>query len=333
MAGSLTVTTPPVAPPSGADVVAEVVRSGLVESRHHGSVVALNAAGVVVVAIGETETPMYPRSANKPAQAAAMLRNGLPLDGELLALAAASHSGESFHVKGARRILASADLDESLLQNTPGWPLDEIAMVAYARQGLERSSIAADCSGKHAAMLVTCAVNGWPTDTYLSPAHPLQVAIHDTIAELAGEPVAHTGVDGCGAPLFAMSLTGVARIYRALALAEPGTADRSVVDAIQLHPQWTSGTMRDEARLIRSIPGLFAKAGAEGVYAAALDDGRAVAVKIEDGQRRACPVLMATMLKRLGVDHPVLDALARAPVLGGGEPVGEIRTTIAGSIP
>jgi L-asparaginase II len=313
------------------EVVVEVVRSGMVESRHHGSVVALDAAGVITVAIGDIEKPMYPRSANKPAQAAAMLRCGLPLDGELLALAAASHSGESFHLKSVRRILAAADLNESLLRNTPRWPLDEIAMIAYARQGVEPSSIAADCSGKHAAMLVTCTVNGWPTDGYLSADHPLQVAIHDTIAELAGEPVAHTGVDGCGAPLFAVTLVGLAKIYRTLALAEAGSPERRVVEAIQQHPQWTSGTTRDEARLIRSVPRLFAKTGAEGVYAAAFDDGRAVAVKIEDGQHRASGVVMAAMLQRLGVENPVLDDLAHAQVLGGGEPVGEIRPALLGN--
>jgi L-asparaginase II len=307
------------------EVVAEVVRSGMVESRHHGSVVALGPDGTVVLAVGETDTAMYPRSANKPAQAAAMLRCGLPLDGELLALAAASHSGEDFHIMGARRILAAADLDEGLLQNVPGWPLDEIAMLAYARRGLEKSSIAADCSGKHAAMLVTCAVNGWNVGDYLTPEHPLQVAIHDTIEELAGEPVGPAGVDGCGAPLFAMTLTGLARTFRALALGPPVSAERQIVEAIRAHPQWTSGTLRDEARLIRSVPNLFAKAGAEGVYAAALDDGRAVAVKIADGSPRARPVVMAAALRRLGVDYPVLDDLTHPAVLGGGQPVGEIR--------
>ncbi|HET6755238.1 MAG TPA: asparaginase [Jiangellaceae bacterium] len=307
------------------EVVAEVVRSGMVESRHHGSVVALGPDGTVVLAVGETDTAMYPRSANKPAQAAAMLRCGLPLDGELLALAAASHSGEDFHIMGARRILAAADLDEGLLQNVHGWPLDEIAMLAYARRGLEKSSIAADCSGKHAAMLVTCAVNGWNVGDYLTPEHPLQVAIHDTIEELAGEPVGPPGVDGCGAPLFAMTLTGLARTFRALALGPPDSAERQIVEAIRAHPQWTSGTLRDEARLIRSVPNLFAKAGAEGVYAAALDDGRAVAVKIADGSPRARPVVMAAALRRLGVDYPVLDDLTHPAVLGGGQPVGEIR--------
>jgi L-asparaginase II len=297
----------------------------MVESWHHGSVVALGTDGGVVLAVGETETPMYPRSANKPAQATAMVRCGLPLDGELLALSASSHSGEDFHIRGVRRILAAADLDDGLLQNTPGWPLDEVAMVAYVRQGSDRSSVAADCSGKHAAMLVTCAVNKWSIEDYLAPEHPLQQAIHDTVEDLAGERIDPPGVDGCGAPLFAMTLTGLARTYRGLGRGMPESAERRVVEAIQDHPQWTSGTFRDETRLIRSVPGLFAKAGAEGVYAAALDDGRAVALKIADGSTRARPVVMAAALRLLGVDHPVLDDLVRPAVYGGGQPVGEIR--------
>lgn len=306
-------------------IVAEVVRSELVESVHHGSVVVLDRDGAVSLSIGETDLPMYPRSSNKPAQAAAMVRLGLPLDGELLALAASSHSGEDFHLKGTQRILAAADLDESALQNTPGWPLDELARLAYIRRGNDQTALAGDCSGKHAAMLVTCTVNGWPTDTYRDPQHPLQRAIAATLAELAGEPVTHTGVDGCGAPLFALTLTGLARAFRSLALADTGSAQRQVVDAIQAHPEWTSGTTRDEARLIRAVPGLFGKGGAEGVYAVALDDGRVAALKIADGQSRARPVVMAAALRRLGVDHPVLDELGHAPVLGHGEPVGEVR--------
>ncbi|HEU4511524.1 MAG TPA: asparaginase [Nocardioidaceae bacterium] len=311
-------------------LVAEVVRSGLVESRHHGSVAALAADGSVAFTAGRADEPMYPRSSNKPAQAAAMLRLGLPLDDapELLALAAASHSGEPIHLDGVRRILALGDLDESALRNTPGFPIDHDTMVDYVRKGGEPSSLAADCSGKHAAMLLTCVVNSWPVEDYLDPAHPLQAAIHDTVGSLAGAPVAHTGVDGCGAPLFALPLTGLARLFRSLALAPPGTPERRVVDAIQAYPEYTSGTTRDEARLIRGVPGLFAKAGAEAVLAAALDDGRAVAVKIDDGGARArMPVLVAA-LRRLGVEAPVLDALSDTPVLGGGHPVGTLRPAV-----
>ncbi|WP_116946887.1 asparaginase [Jiangella endophytica] len=309
-------------------LMAEVVRSGLVESRHRGSVVALAADGSVAFAAGRADAPMYPRSSNKPVQAAAMLRLGLPLDGELLALAAASHSGEPIHLDGVRRILALGGLDESALRNTPGFPIDHDTMVDYVRKNGEPSSLTADCSGKHAAMLLTCVVNEWPTESYLAPAHPLQVAIHDTVGALAGTPVAHTGVDGCGAPLFAVALVDLARMFRSLALAPQGTPERRVADAIQAHPEYTSGTTRDEVRLIRGVPGLFAKGGAEAVLAAALDDGRAVAVKIDDGDARArMPVLVAA-LRRLGVEAPVLDELATAPVLGGGHPVGTLRPAV-----
>ena len=310
------------------ELVAEVVRSGLVESVHHGSVVVLRPDGSVAFAVGDIDVPMYPRSSNKPMQAAAMARLGLPFDGELLALATASHSGEEFHLKGAQRILAAADLDESALQNTPGWPLDELAMLAYIRRGNDKSTLADNCSGKHAAMLVTCTLNGWPIATYRDPEHPLQRAIASTLAELAGEPVTHTGVDGCGAPLFGLTLIGLARAFRALALAESGSAERRVVDAFQAHPEWASGTTRDEAKLIRGVPGLFGKAGAEGVYAVAMDDGGAVALKIGDGQARVRPVVMAAALRRLGLDYPVLEELGNAPVLGHGEPVGEVRAVV-----
>jgi L-asparaginase II len=306
-------------------LLAEVVRSGLVESRHRGSVVALDADGAVAFAAGVVDRPMYPRSANKPAQAAAMVSLGLDLEGELLALAAASHSGEEFHQDGARRILARVDLDESYLRNTPGWPLATHAMVDHVRRGLGPTSLAADCSGKHAAMLSTCVINDWPLEGYLAPDHPLQKSILDVVADLSGAPVPHTGMDGCGAPLFGMTLTALARMFRSMAVADPGTPERRVVDAIHRHPEWTSGTRRDESRLIRGVPGLFAKAGAEAVFAAALDDGRAVAVKIDDGGTRARTAVMAESLGRLGVKAPLLDELRTRPVMGGGRPVGELR--------
>jgi L-asparaginase II len=181
-----------------------------------------------------------------------------------------------------------------------------------------------NCSGKHAAMLATCAVNGWPTESYLDPGHPMQVAVRETVAELTGDEIAATGVDGCGAPLFAVTLTGLARAFRALVLAAPGTPERRVADAMRAHPRWTSGTDRDERRLMEAVPGLLIKSGAEGVDAFALADGRAGAIKIDDGAARGrTPVTVAT-LRALGADGVPVE-LTTGPVHGGESIVGEIR--------
>ena len=158
---------------------------------------------------------MLPRSCNKPIQALGMLEAGLSLEGELLALACASHSGEPFHVEGVRRILASAGSAEDALQTPPDWPLDDEAREELIRRGESKAPVLMNCSGKHAAMLATCVANGWPTDTYLDVDHPLQQAIAATFARLTGEPVDHVAVDGCGAPLLSTSLIGLARAFAA----------------------------------------------------------------------------------------------------------------------
>ena len=313
-------------------IVAEIVRSGFVEGHHYGSVVALESDGRVAWTVGDTESQILPRSCNKPVQALAMVRAGLDLDGELLALACASHSGEAFHLEGARRILAGVGLDESALQTPPDYPLDDEAREELIRAGGAKSPVAMNCSGKHAAMLATCVTNGWDTATYLDPEHPLQKAIAETFAELTGEKVEVTAVDGCGAPLLSTSLPGLARAFRVLATAEDGP-EKKVADAIRAFPEWTSGTRRDEARLLHAVPGAIGKAGAESCYAVALADGRAVALKTDDGAPRVRPVLMAAALERLGipseegVDGTAVRETGSLPLLGGGRPVGVIRAT------
>lgn len=309
-------------------LLAEVVRSGFVESRHYGSLVALATTGEVAFAAGDIDSPVFPRSSNKPIQALAVCRRGLRLDTELLALAAASHSGEPFHLDGVRRILDGAGLDESALQTPPDLPLGEDARLAVLREGGSPSAIAMNCSGKHAAMLATCVVNGWPVESYRDPAHPLQVAVRQVVEELAGEPVAACGVDGCGAPLFAVSLTGLARAYRALVLAPRGSCEAAVVEAMREHPDYVGGTGRDVTRLMRAVPGLVAKDGAEGVYAAAFPDGRAVTFKIADGAVRPRQVVMAAALRRLGIGSSALDEASEVPVLGRGEVVGYVRASV-----
>jgi L-asparaginase II len=304
-------------------VVAEVVRSGLVESRHRGAIAGLAADGTQVISAGGTAVPFFPRSANKPLQAAAMLRAGLGLDGELLALASASHSGEDFHVDGVRKILTGAGLTEADLGCPPSWPLDQETARRLIARGEGMTRIRMNCSGKHAAMLATCVVNGWPAGSYLDPRHPLQQAIRSRAGELAGQQVAATGVDGCGAPLFALTLAGLARAFRVLVLAAPGTPERRVADAMRAHPEWTSGTSREERKLMDAVPGLLVKGGAEGVDAFALSDGRAGAVKIDDGAHRARTPVTVAALRLLGVAIP--GELATAPVIGGEAEVGVIR--------
>jgi L-asparaginase II len=264
-----------------------------------------------------------------------MLGSGLDLTGNLLALASASHSGEDFHIEGVRAILGLAGLDESALQCPPDLPIDESARNALLRAGGEADRIHMNCSGKHAAMLATCVAAGWPTGSYRDPGHPLQVRIRDTVERLAAEPVTAVGIDGCGAPLFALSMAGLARAFRTLALAVPGSAERGVADAMRANPTWTSGTTRAEAAIVGAVPGLLMKGGAEGVCAMALPDGRAAAVKFDDGAQRAAPPLMAALLLRLleaggadGADLAVLGQNARAPITGGGEVVGEVRAAL-----
>ncbi len=275
---------------------------------------------------------MLPRSCNKPLQALAMVRLGLDLPDDLLALVCASHSGEHFHIDGALRILATAGLDESLLQTPADYPLDDDARVKLIRAGGDKTPIAMNCSGKHSGMLVTCAINGWDLATYLDPDHPLQRATVETFAELTGEPVTTIAVDGCGAPLLSTSLVGLARAFRSLAVATDGPEAR-IANAIRRHPEFVSGTRRDERALLTAMPSSIGKAGAESCYVVALPDGRAFALKTDDGAPRVRPVLMAAALRKSGVDLEDWvdgDAVRATGVLtlfGGGVPVGEIRAT------
>ncbi|MBW3706446.1 asparaginase, partial [Streptomyces griseus] len=307
--------------------LAEVVRSGFTEGHHRGSLVLLAADGSVERAIGDPAAPVFPRSSNKPMQAAAILRAGLDLAGERLALAAASHSGEPFHLDLARKMLAEHGLGPGDLLTPPDLPLDPVEAEAYLAAGHVRERITMNCSGKHAAMLAVCVRNGWDTATYLAPDHPLQQLIGQVVAEAAGEPVAALGTDGCGAPLMAIGLTGLARAFRSFVLAEPGSAERRVADAMRAHPEYVAGTRRPDTWLMREVPGTLSKMGAEAVQAVALADGRALAFKIDDGAGRALGPVLARALELLGVDAPVVARIGRSPLLGGAAEVGEIRAT------
>ena len=306
--------------------VAITRRSGCDESVHFGAVVGLSSSGEVEFAVGDPSTAVYPRSSTKPMQAVAMVRAGLRLPAELLALVCASHDGTTKHLEAVRRILATAGLTEASLANTPGLPLDEAAAEAVFRNGGGRTPLQMNCSGKHSGMLVTSALNGWPIDaTYLETDHPLQQAITATIDDVAGEPHSHIGVDGCGSPAHVISLLGLARAFRAIAVGDAGIAGNSVYECMTMHPDMVGGDDRDVTKFMRNVPGLMAKDGADGVFAAALPDGRAVALKIADGGNRARPPVMLAALRALGVDTSAVEPLVVESILGHGRRVGEVR--------
>ena len=308
-----------------APVLVHVTRGGFVESAHRATLVATDAAGGTPLRHGRVDDPVLPRSSLKPIQALAMVRLGLDLPPHLLALVCSSHSGEAVHRDAVAEILATAGLGLDALRTTPSLPLGELEHARWLAAGQAPTPVAMDCSGKHAGMLVTCTLHGWPTETYLDPEHPLQLAIRDTVAEIVGE-VTHTTVDGCGAPLFAVPLSGLAAAFGRLAAADPTTDDGRVAEAMRTAPHMVGGTGRDVTTFMEAMPGLIAKDGAESVYAAGLPDGRGVAVKVADGApvARARQGLLAHALLALGADTPGLRELADQPVLGHGRPVGAV---------
>jgi L-asparaginase II len=306
--------------------VAITSRSGYDESVHFGAVVGVGRDGVVEFAVGDPATAIYPRSSNKPMQAVAMVRAGLQLPPELLALVCASHDGTPRHLAVVRQILASGGIDERLLANTPDLPLDDAAAEALLRAGGGRTALQMNCSGKHSGMLVTSAVRGWPIDAgYLDPEHPLQQQITATIDELAGEEHRHVGVDGCGSPAHVLSLLGLARAFRSIAIGDAGPAGDAVYHSMTAHPDLVGGDERDVTKFMRNVPGLMAKDGADGVFAAALPDGRAIALKIADGADRARPPVMVAALRALGIDVDTVEPLVIEPINGHGHRVGEVR--------
>jgi L-asparaginase II len=293
---------------------------------HFGAVVGLGPSGEIEFAVGNPRAVVYPRSSNKPMQAVAMVRSGLQLPPELLALVCASHDGTPEHQDAARRILATAGLTPEALANTPSMPLDEATALAVLRSGGGKSALQMNCSGKHSGMLATCAHQHWPHDaSYLHQDHPLQQAITGTIDELCDEPHAFIGVDGCGAPAHAMSLAGLARAFRSIATGTAGRAGTAVYNAMTTHPVMVGGRRRDVTVLMQQVPGMMAKDGADGVFAAAFPDGRAVALKIADGGDRARPPVMIAALARLGVEVSAVEGLVEERIMGHGHQVGVVR--------
>jgi len=301
-------------------VLAELVRSGLIESTHSGHLILLAADGSDLLTLGDVEAEIYPRSAIKSLQAAAMVRAGLNLNDEQLALVCASHGGTSRHQEVALEILRSVGLSESELQNTPDAPLDREARIKWGDK--PATSLAANCSGKHSGMLATCVVNGWDIKTYRDIDHPLQLAIAREITELIGKSIDRASIDGCGAPLFSMSTRSIAVAARKMRIDSDPVFAR-VISAGLKHPEMILAEGAFDTRMMRAVPGLFVKGGAESVMLASLADGSAIAWKISDGSNRVNGPLMKAALAKFGIniEGEAID------VLGGGNVVGSLSAT------
>lgn len=317
--------------------LAVVERSGFVESRHAGIAVVLSPDGEVLARHGNTDALILPRSSLKPLQAIACITAGASLEGEQLAMSTASHSGTDRHAAAVREVLAAGGLTEDALGCPPAWPSDTATRDEMVREHGEPARVRMNCSGKHAAMLRACVATGWPTDGYLDPAHPLQAHIREVVERLTGEKIAHTAIDGCGAPVHAMTLTGLARaIHRIGAASErsPFALHRvagSLVKAVRENPWTIEGPGRPDTIAIETL-GVFAKGGAEGVMVMVAPDGTTVALKMLDGSARATTIVAATLLERAGAlpatEVASLRSALSLSVLGGGQPVGEIRASV-----
>jgi L-asparaginase II len=301
-------------------LVVEVERSGLVESVHLVDVAVADVRGRMLAWAGEPATVAYLRSSAKPVQATVCLEAGWkPSRDWQIAIACASHNGEPEHVEAARSILAGAGLDASALRCPPARP------VAPEAGTLGPDPIYHNCSGKHAAMLATCSARGWTLDEYPAGEHPLQRAVAERVASLAGASPRAVGVDGCGVPTFALTLAESATAFARL----PANAPAATA-AMRAHPFLVAGTGRLCTAVMSSLAGVILKIGAEGIACAALpESGIGFALKARDGAPRGRETAVVAVLEMLGMlSEPQPESLAsfgRPPVSGGGETVGAVR--------
>ncbi|WP_243227119.1 asparaginase [Microbacterium sp. CIAB417] len=317
--------------------LAVVERSGFVESRHTGSAVVLAPDGTVLAAHGDPASAVLPRSTLKPLQALACVTAGARLEGERLGLATASHAGTERHVTVVRSILEDAGCTEDDLGCPPAWPADTATRDEMVRDHATRSRIRMNCSGKHAAMLLACRATGWDTDGYLDPAHPLQQHIREVVERLTGERPLATAIDGCGAPVPALTLTGLARALHRMGTSSersPFALHRSaatLMSAVRENPWTIDGPGRPDTVIIERT-GVFTKTGAEGLVVMVAPDGTTAAVKMLDGSSRATATVGLRLLERAGaLATSEADGARRdlsLAIHGGDAIVGVIRPTV-----
>jgi L-asparaginase II len=302
-------------------ILVEVWRGNAVESFHRGAFAVVDAAGTVVVSRGDIERPVYPRSAIKILQALPLVESGAAdrfgLTPAELALACASHDGESEHVRTAASMLSKAGLDESVLECGTHWPYNETAKLTLAAGGAQPSALHNNCSGKHAGFVCFGCVMAGERDRrqflsgYVKAEHPLMREVNAAVESTTGCKlnVAPVGIDGCSIPTFGIPLEKLAHAFARVATGQgfaPGraAAAKRLRAAVAAAPFMVGGSGRLDTRVMALLgERVFCKVGAEGMYCAALPDaGWGLALKMDDGNNaRACEVAMAALLEALGV--------------------------------
>jgi L-asparaginase II len=329
--------------PMANPVVVEVTRGGRIESAHRGAGAVVDADGRVVLAFGDAERPVYPRSAVKALQALALVESGaadrLGLSDQEIALSCASHSGSEEHVAIARAMLAKAGYDEDVLECGAHWPLGEDEARALARSRRTPTALHNNCSGKHAGFVCLSCDMGVAPKGYVAPDHAVQREVTAAIEGMTGARLSEDmrGVDGCSIPTYAVPLIGLARGFARLGTGQGLSPIRSnavarIRAAVAAHPLTVAGRGRFDTEVMTLLGArALTKSGAEGVFCAALPEaGLGLAVKADDGAGRAAQVMMAALIRRFGgFDDATTARLARfvspRPTNWNGVEVGLLR--------
>jgi L-asparaginase II len=324
-------------------VLVEILRGGVVESRHRGSVSVVDGDGRVVLGVGDVARPVFPRSAIKLLQALPLIESGaadaLGFGDRELSLACASHNGEPEHVALAQSMLARAGASEATLECGAHWPYDQPVAIALAQAGGRPGPCHNNCSGKHAGFVCTAMHLGDDPKGYVKAGHPVQNRVRDAMAEVTGaaHAVEACGTDGCSIPTYAIPLDAMARGFAKAATGRGLDAGRAraawrLMEACMAEPFFMAGTGRFCTRIMQAVPGrVFAKVGAEGVYCAAIPElGLGIALKIDDGASRAADIAVAGVIAHLAravpdIAEPVAALARKSDRNWNGITVGEQR--------
>jgi L-asparaginase II len=309
-------------------ILVEILRGGVVESRHRGAVSVFDGDGIEVLSIGDVGRPVFPRSAIKLIQALPLIESGAAdafgFGEKDLSLACASHNGEPEHVALAKSMLARAGLSEAALECGTHWPYDQPVAIALAQSGGVPGPCHNNCSGKHSGFLCTAVHLGDDPAGYVNAFHPVQRRVRDAMAEVTGSLHSNEacGTDGCSIPTYAIPLDAMAKGFARMATGQGidagrANAARRLMTACMAEPFFMAGSHRFCTEVMQAAPGrLFAKVGAEGVFCAAIPElGLGVALKIDDGASRAAEIAVAGVIAQMAkavpdISEPV-GALAR----------------------